>query len=204
MTSRTAVWIGADPGGKKCFGLAIVAEGSSPTTACVDCAEEAVGQAQKLIAGRKLAGVGVDAPLWWSSGRGSDRAADQWLRRRYRLPGGEVQAANSLKGAALVQASMFIERIRETFGRNTPVTEVHPKALLKGVFRKDWVHFAALHGIEPISVGEHERDAVIAAIAAREGFGGRWLNDLSLNRLPSEQNPQSYWLAPVHYFWPET
>ena len=49
----------------------------------------------------------------------------------------------------------------------------------------------------------HERDAVIAAVAAREGFEKRWCNDLSLNRCTTEQDPSHYWLAPVQYFWPE-
>jgi hypothetical protein len=51
--------------------------------------------------------------------------------------------------------------------------------------------------------GEHERDAILSAVAAREGFEGRWSNDLALNRLQSEQDPRSYRLAPIHYFWPE-
>jgi hypothetical protein len=50
---------------------------------------------------------------------------------------------------------------------------------------------------------EHKRDAVISAVAAREGFEGRWIKDLSLNRYPSEQDPSQYWLAPIHYFWPQ-
>lgn len=151
------------------------------------------------------AGVGIDAPLWWSSGPGSDRKADQWLRAHYRLSGGEVQTANSLRGAALVQASMLVQRLRETFGPDLRVTEVHPKALLKGVFMNDWGSFAERFDLSPIPPrGEHERDAIIAAVAAREGFCGRWPNDLSLNRLPHEQNPQTHWLGSLHYYWPET
>jgi hypothetical protein len=43
----------------------------------------------------------------------------------------------------------------------------------------------------------------MAAIAAREGFKGRWPIDLSVNRHPSEPDPDSHWLRPIHYFWPE-
>ena len=50
---------------------------------------------------------------------------------------------------------------------------------------------------------EHERDAVIAAVCAREGFEGRWRTDLAKKRYACEQNPQAYWLAPMHYFWRE-
>lgn len=197
------VWVGADPGGKDNFGVAVLEEGGASETRCVDCAEDAVKFVILKLHARTPTGVGVDAPLWWSSGRSSDRAADRWLRQRYRLSGGEVQTANSLKGAALVQAAMFIERLRQAVGQLLPVTEVHPKALLKGVSSGDWAVFCARFDIPVGTPREHERDAIIAAIAAREGFGGRWSNDLSLRRLPEEQDPRSYWLAPVHYFWPE-
>jgi len=43
-----------------------------------------------------------------------------------------------------------------------------------------------------------------SATAAREGFEKRWKHDLSIIRLPSEQDPSRFWLAPIHYFWPET
>lgn len=102
-----------------------------------------------------------------------------------------------------MQAAMFIERLRQVIGQQLPVTEVHPKALLKGVTGGDWAVFCTRFDIDATAPSEHERDAIIAAIAAREGFSGRWPNDLSLRRLPHEQDPHSYWLAPVHYFWPE-
>ena len=51
---------------------------------------------------------------------------------------------------------------------------------------------------------EHERDAVVAAVCAREGCEGRWPTDLAEQRSLHEQNPQAYWLAPMSYFWPES
>ena len=50
---------------------------------------------------------------------------------------------------------------------------------------------------------DHERDAAIGAMCAREGFRGRWTVDLARDRHQSEQDPFSYWLAPIRYFWPE-
>jgi len=85
---------------------------------------------------------------------------------------------------------------------DVPITEVHPKALLLA-FRLDWPAFCArfsINGSDPEN--EHRRDAVIAAVAAREGFEGHWLVDLSTSRTESEQDPRVYWLAPMHYFWP--
>lgn len=129
---------------------------------------------------------------------------DSLLRRRYGLSGGQVQEPNSLRGAAVIQAAMLIVRLREVFSA-LPVTETHPKALLSGVFSGGFRRFSRTFelGAEPAT--EHERDAVIGAVAARQAFAstGRWKHDLSLDRYPEEQDPKSYWLGPVSYVWPE-
>ncbi len=195
------IWVGADPGGRGAFGVAVMRDGHEPQSVLLDCAGEAIAFVRAKLEGVP-SGVGVDAPLWWSSGLSSDRHADQWLRKRYSLSGGEVQAANSLRGAALVQAAMFVQCIREAFP-GVPVTEVHPKALLKVVARGSWKTFSKRYHVRGTPAAEHTRDAIIAAIAAREGVCGRWPHDLAISRLPAEQDPLSYWLAPVHYYWPE-
>lgn len=203
MNGARPIWVGADPGGasKTTFGVAVLIDGEAPITRCVGSADEAIGFIFDH-AGDSVLGAGVDAPLWWSSGRGSDRLADQWLRSRYGLSGGEVQTANSLRGAALVQAAMFIFRLREKLGQ-IPVTESHPKALLKATAQNDWATFADRFGLPLAVATDHERDAIVGAVAAREGFQGRWPNDLSEVRSASEQDPRTYWLAPVHYYWPQ-
>jgi len=201
MTEDEAIWVGADPGGKGNFGIAILTDDGQSHISCVNCADEAIAFVQGYI-DRMPSGVGVDAPLWWSSGRSGDRLVDQWLRKRYKLTGGEVQTANSLRGAALIQGVMFIQRMRENYP-TVPVTESHPKALLKTQTQGDWEAFASRFRLKAVTANDHERDALIAAISAREGFQGRWPHNLSINRLTAEQDPRSYWLAPVHYFWPE-
>ena len=188
------VWMGADPGGSDAFGVAIIVEGGEVTTSCVSCAD----QAAAMISTRP-AGVGVDAPLWWSSGRSAEREADRWIRRTYRIAAGTVQTPNSLRGAALVQGAMFVQRLREKFP-GVPVTETHPKAAAIALGGWDGLQIAALGC--PAGVGEHERDAYFSAVAAREGFSGKWVRDLSLMRSESEQDTTSYWLAPINYFWP--
>ncbi len=188
------VWVGADPGGSEAFGVAIIGEGGEGTTACVSCADEAVA----MITARP-AGVGVDAPLWWSSGRSAEREADRWIRKTYGIRPGTVQTPNSLRGAALVQGAMFVQRLREKFP-DVAVTESHPKAVAIALGGWDGLQVAAFRC--PPGVSEHERDAYFSAVAAREGFSGRWVRDLSLTRSMSEQDTTSYWLAPVHYFWP--
>lgn len=190
-----AVWVGADPGGANKFGLAMLSASGEITTACVSSADEAVA----LVTSRPL-GAGVDAPLWWSSGPSSDRKADQWIRKTYRIPSGTVQTANSLRGAALVQGAMFVSRLRDKFP-GVFVTEAHPKAVAKALGGWDCAVVREL-GSFPDAV-EHERDAIMAAVAAREGYEGRWTRNLSLSRYPSEQDPKTYWLAPIDYFWPD-
>ena len=188
----TQIWVGVDPGGEGNFGVAILREGMPPVLKCVNCADEAVA----LISERP-AGAGVDAPLWWTSGRSSFRMADDWIRRTYK--GSVVLALNSLWGAALVQGMMFVARLRQKFP-GVPVTETHPKAT--AVALGEWGSPQIQAFGCPKGVVEHVRDAYLSAIAAREGFSGRWTHDLSLYRYPSEQDPRAHWLAPVHYFWP--
>jgi predicted nuclease with RNAse H fold len=204
LNRKDSVWIGADPGGKNNFGLAILHSDGSARTFCVDCTDEAI---QVLLQHLHTTptGVGVDAPLWWSSGRSGDREADQWLRKRYHFSGGQVQTANSLRGAALVQGAMFVQRIRDHFP-GIGITETHPKAVLKALGIQSLGAFAAHFRLNmEIKDGqEHERDALISAVAAREGFERRWLNDLSASRHPSEQDPSLFWLAPIHYYWPDS
>ncbi len=80
------------------------------------------------------------------------------------------------------------------------MTEAHPKAVAIALDGWGSAKLSALGSGGQL--GEHERDAVMAAIAAREGYEGRWTRDLSLSRDPSEQDPKTYWLSPIEYFWP--
>jgi hypothetical protein len=87
-----------------------------------------------------------------------------------------------------------------------PITEAHPKALLRmmGLHKKPWTSIAAtfnLVGKEPPS--EHECDAILAAVAARNGLTGVWLRDLSLQYDDRELDPKRLWFGEVNYFWPK-
>ena len=93
---------------------------------------------------------------------------------------------------------MLVHRLREK-SPNLRVTESHPKALLKAGFQH------LLSDISYCAKNEHERDALLAAICAREGIEKRWCTDLAADRWPEEEDPLSrcFWLSPVHYYWPE-
>ena len=193
-------WMGADPGGKGNFGLAFLdTTGKRLRCATVSSVDEAV----ELITSTGIPlGLGIDAPMWWSSCEGAGRKVDESIREKYGIHPGTVQSANSLRGAALVGGAMLAFRIRQKFP-DTRITETHPKALLCAL-KIDEASFAKRFGISPDWKDEHQRDAAIGAVCAREGFERRWLSDLALQRNHSEQDPFSYWLAPMHYFWPES
>jgi predicted nuclease with RNAse H fold len=195
-------WIGVDPGGAGAFGLAFL----KPDGSCYTCSVDFVDQAIQVVrenAASTPAGIGIDAPLWWSSGAGGVRKADQWIRDTYGLPTRKVQAVNSLWGSVLAQGMMFVVRVREIFA-DVKITETHPKAVLAALGREAWTAYLAPlpTGLTLDSQPDHRRDAVISAVAAREGFEGRWKKDLATDRYSSEQDPARHWIGPVHYFWP--
>ena len=196
----TRYWIGADPGGKDKFGLAFLDDGGKLRCMRVSSVDQAVEEISRMD---EPLGLGIDAPMWWSSASGGGRQSDAMLREAYGIQSGTVQSANSLRGAALVGGMMLAFRIRQRFSA-ARITESHPKALLHAL----GLGRAGFPGRFCISSGwssnEDEQDAAIAAVCAREGFSGRWTTDLADKqfRHGSEQDPKSYWLKPMHYFWP--
>jgi len=208
-------WFGADPGGSNAFGVALLRANGSFVSGLVSSADEALKwletpkQREWLAEFREgLEAVGIDAPMWWSSGESGDRSADRYVRRLFPKSSGTVQTANSLRGAVLIQGVLLATRLRAELP-NLPITEAHPKALLKALWRErpPWQKIAerfCLHGPAPDHTRDHERDALLAAVAAREGSTGRWTRDLALcDRLCGEQKPAAVAWAPVHYWWPE-
>ena len=195
-------WLGADPGGKGHFGLAFLPESAgAPDLKTVSSVDDAV--AEVLKTGTPL-GIGIDAPMWWSTDQAARRQVDKEIRAKYGISSGTVQSPNSLKGAALIGGMMLAYRVRQQFP-DILITESHPKALREADRRKNGELLKDLGYVEPEKANEHQRDALLAAICAREGFENRWSADLAEDRWPSEQDPLSpcYWLGPVHYYWPE-
>jgi hypothetical protein len=199
-------WFGADPGGADAFGVALLRESGLFDAEIVSCADDAVGWLRdRQVA---LTAAGIDAPLWWSSAAGGDRRADQTLRKTRARP---IQQANSLRGAALVQGVMLAIRLRE-YSLAPQITEAHPKALLRalslagGDDDEQWRKIAEKFGLVgemPEEDNDHKRDALLAAIAAREGSTGVWTRDLARDCSSSEQDPARVPWGPVSYWWPD-
>jgi hypothetical protein len=85
---------------------------------------------------------------------------------------------------------------------NLAITETHPKALLKALNLVGWsdiVKNFGLKGDEPLD--EHQRDALLGAVAAREGASQKW-RDLSVDRNSQELDPKKLWFGSVSYWWP--
>ncbi len=204
-------WFGADPGGANAFGVALLRADGTFESEVVSCADDAIKWlCRKAVT---VLAAGIDAPLWWSSGNSGDRAADQYLRQQFKISGGTVQAANSLRGAVLIQGALLAMALRREWPE-LRITEAHPKALLKALWPNQsksdrrWEKIAKrfrLEGPEPDDDERNDkRDALLAAVAAREGSTGAWPQDLALcERLKGEQDPADVPWRPVHYWWPE-
>ena len=190
---------GADPGGARRFGLAALHVDGRFETRCCSSVDEAVKWIDHPEA------VGIDCPLWWSSAKGGGRQVDSWLRSTYGIHPGTVQSVNSLRGAILTQGILLAMRLRAR-SPSLPVTETHPKALLKALrlSRKPWKVIADRFGLDGnVPPDEHEFDALLGAVAAREGMRQSW-SDLSICRGPSELDPNDMWFGPVNYWWPKS
>ena len=196
------IWIGVDPGGKGNFGVALLRSETAAMTCAVDNTDQALGWVIQEVDGEAPQAAGIDAPIWWSSGSSGLRDADRRLHARY--PAAHILAVNSLWGSVLVQGVLVAHLLRDRFS-SIGLTEAHPKAVLLALGRDFWEQkFRAIQSDVSLDDSEdNQRDALIAAFAAREGFRRAWPEDLFAKLQVSEQNPSSRWLAPVHYYWPE-
>lgn len=196
-------WIGADPGGKENFGIAVLREDGSCSTDAVSSVDEAVKLLKVLLGNVRPECAGIDAPLWWSSGEKGLRRADERIRLHYKMQSRHVQAVNSMWGAVLVQGILLAHLLRAAYPAMA-VTETHPKAIVRGWRKGD--RASLLKGLR-LDAGcegsDHRVDAAISALAAREGVTGQWPEDLFSDRSELENNPSSTWVTGLHYFWPE-
>lgn len=204
------MWVGADPGGKNKFGLAIIREDGTVETACRTNANQAADWVIEQCRGLPL-GVGVDAPLWWGGGLSTDRTVDLLVRKalksRELSTAGRVQTINSLRGAVLIQGFLFVQNLFDHYGAKLLVTETHPKPGLEFLSDDDFNDLKLDGSLrDQFRKTDHERDAVVSAIVAREAFSDRstsWV-DLLADYKPAngERDPHMNYPSRIHYFWP--
>ncbi|MYG42392.1 MAG: DUF429 domain-containing protein, partial [Rhodobacteraceae bacterium] len=80
-------------------------------------------------------GMGIDAPMWWSSKPGGGRKSDDLIRKNV-IEKSTVFSGNSLTGAALIGGMLLALRNREKYPQ-VKITESHPKALLQTLIKKE-------------------------------------------------------------------
>ena len=185
VTPREGMYVvlGFDPGGDAQFGWAVLERTDagllrSRAKGTAGHAEAALRDTLAHIGPKdRVLGAGIDSPMYWTGTgqRTADRAVRNAITRQgARAASGTVQHPNSLRGACVVQGPVLALLLRRAFP-DVLITEAHPKALLwlLGVARKDRPAEAVTgaelsHFVESSALnGEHERDAVIAALAAR-------------------------------------
>jgi hypothetical protein len=205
------MWYGFDPGSQ--FGVARIDEFGRYQSATMTSTQDALEYVQP-----DCAGLGIDSVLWWSRSKGGGRRADMAVRADCCSGGGHsgtVSPINSLMGAMFVPAYLLIRDLRERFPE-IRITEAHPKALLHALrlpvsrprhdeahFRAGWTTIADLFGLTGAQPrNEHERDAIVAALSAREGYSGRWPTDFARLRASGELALDDLFRGPVNYFWP--
>ena len=213
MSDALNTYLGFDPGGEGNFGWSIVVEVDGdlhpcPKTGLANDAWDAVVQVKDAIASLGFSGescvraTGIDAPLLWNK-RGN-RAADGLLRNALkdtgfpsRRVGGTVQAVNALRGACVVQGSLLVRHLSETWDQM--ITESHPKAfdhLLSQVGSPEMVDMT---NRLTSGLASHERDATLCAVAAfaalQHSSLPNWQNLYEESCLIQQYDiPVSYWM----------
>jgi predicted nuclease with RNAse H fold len=208
-------YLGFDPGGASgtgAFGWAVVSGDKWPPRlvgqGITHYAEDAF-KAARDCAGSKITAVGIDAPLFWVSA--GDRLVDRTVRLAIAplgCPHGTVQHVNSLRGACLIQGMLVAMLCRKRIAKGIPLTETHPKALLwlirianrerppARVATADLNDYVQLSRAEQAS--EHERDAVLSAVAAfamdSQHNGWHDLYAHEPNAITPLSPPPGYWM----------
>jgi predicted nuclease with RNAse H fold len=206
------IYVGFDPGGSGAFGWAVVSGEAFPLR-LVDrgIAHHAHGAFNTAMdcAGSKVNAVGIDAPLFWNPA--GDRRADQMVRKaimQLGSPSATVNSVNSLQGACLIQGILVAMMCQQKTAKGIPITEAHPKALL-------WLVGKATCNCPPVDIAmsdlneyvvgsrvqgasDHERDAVLGAVAAfaMESRLMEWrdLYGLEPDSITPLNPPPGYWM----------
>lgn len=204
--------LGLDPGGENRFGWCISEDTEYLPLSILHCgvashAQGAIDAALRLGGADRIAGTGIDSPLFWTPD--GDRKVDKLLRQNIRRRGGPtttVMSVNSLQGACLVQGVLAGQLIRKRFS-DARITEAHPKALLwllglaNAATPVNDVYSSALSRFIVFGnsrISEHERDAALGAVTAwamlHASKGWRDISKDESSAMHPWDTPVSYWM----------
>jgi hypothetical protein len=209
---RTVTIAGYDPGGNKKHG---VAELSIVNEKCVDIRAGTLSTAEEVIQWAEglsdLAGIGVDTLTCWSTGSSGWRAADRWLKKRYKEVEKSVISPNGLYGSMGINGMVVLLSLRQA-RPDIVVSETHPKVLYWALTHCRYDYESSSKrmektlsqwlGVEMHTSSEHEWDAVASAYSLYCGITGKWQHDL----LQKPDKSNSRLVKPcgdVHFWWPE-
>lgn len=204
------IYLGYDPGGaNNSNGVAILdVSGTEPVyqVGSVNTVDEAIDWFGCRGGGKIPVAAGIDALLYWETGRCGWRAADFSLREVYPSVRNSVLSQNSAYGSMAVQGMACAMRLRERWP-DVLLTETHPKVLYFALHGSSyswpstmvpWLH-EKLGCIDGASVAtDHQWDALISAWAAMKGHTRAWLADL--RALSTDALEPA---GKVAYWWPE-
>lgn len=204
--------VGYDPGGNGSQGVAKLSISASQCTAIevctLDTAEDVISWIDEVD---DLIGIGVDTLACWSTGSSGWRAADIWLRKRYKEIHQSVVSPNGLYGSMGLNGMAVLVSIREK-RPDLPISETHPKVLYWALQHKKYDYTNGARemdldlsdrlGINVRTANDHEWDAAVSALAALRGMQRQWTHDLF--RLPTDQTARLVLpCGQVQYWWPE-
>lgn len=175
---------------------------------CLGTVEEVLRWAEGI---EDLIGVGVDTLSCWSTGQSGWRAADLWLRDKYREVQNSIVTPNFLSGSMSLNGMSTLISLRQQ-NQTISITETHPKVLYwaltgqKYDYRERSNEMDAMLtewlGVEVRSFTDHEWDATVSGFAAIRGMSGLWTHDL-LTEVAEQQARIVNPCGPVNYWWPE-
>lgn len=204
--------VGYDPGGNGSQGVARISISGGQCTAIelatLNTAQDVISWIDEL---NDLIGIGVDTLACWSTGRSGWRAADLWLRKRYKEIEQSVVTPNGLFGSMALNGMAVLISIRE-LRPDLPVSETHPKVLYWALQQRKYdysndsremdLSISEWLGINIRTTNDHEWDAAASALAALRGMQNQWTHDLF--QLPADQTTRLVFpCGQVQYWWSE-
>lgn len=207
----TGVIVGYDPGGNGAHGVAKLSiRGGQPeslVTRTLQTAEDVISYLENMSA---IVAFGVDTLTCWSTGLGSWRPADRWLRHHYVEVQNYIVTPNGLYGAMGLNGMAVLMAVKLKFP-NVLITETHPKVLYWHLSRQKYDYtnrkvsmdqtLADALGLDVAPATEHEWDAALSTLAALEGATDRWR--LDLHSLPTVSGERIVTpCGKTYYFWP--